>query len=193
MEVELRQTIVQRNSRIAELKETINARSKTCSALKRQLEAFTRDRHPLREIKDLEASTEKMDRTSEDSKKSASKEMAKLRIELAKRRADILFLEGELAEAKAAQSDPTTFHNEVESLEKTFDEKTTELEQRLLALYENIHTLSKEMFPEKDASIPSEWYVHSGVSLCRNWQMRWSVAAVGRVCLYRRLSSAAGI
>ena len=162
VEVELRQTIVQRDSRIAELKETINTRSKTCSALKRQLESFTRDRHPLKEIKDLDTSVEKMDRGSEDSKKtSSSKETAKLRIELAKRRADILFLEGELAEAKAAQSDPETFRHEVESLGKTLDEKTIELEQRLFALYENVHALSRKIFPEKDASIPSESYIHS--------------------------------
>eukprot|EP00210_Caulerpa_lentillifera_P009239 g8806.t1 len=128
VEVELRQMLGERDARISELKESLATQTKTSGSLKRQLDVYTK-RHGGSNIKhspNFQTPTAQncvnMSK-SEPEKKDSSKEVARLKIELAKRQADVLYLEGELAEAKASHFDPSSEQKDAQTIEHLVEEK----------------------------------------------------------------------
>eukprot|EP00210_Caulerpa_lentillifera_P008115 g7749.t1 len=128
VEVELRQMLGERDARISELKESLATQTKTSGSLKRQLDVYTK-RHGGSNIKHSPNSQTSTAQKcvnmykSEPEKKDSSKEVARLKIELAKRQADVLYLEGELAEAKASHFDPSSEQKDAQTIEHLVEEK----------------------------------------------------------------------
>lgn len=153
VEVELRQVINDRDGRITELKKSLDARSKTCHTLRKQLDVLTK-RHPgNKELVALQLPVRTAISVGENLKETKGdvpKETAKLRIELAKRKADILYLQGELAEAKAMHMDPSLIENGAEKQERGEEEKAV-LTGRLLELQEDIQATALEILPPSDS------------------------------------------
>lgn len=146
----------EREARISELKESLLAQSKASGSLKRQLEVYTkrpgRSNDNNRPTAQAPATRRSEDLTeSEPDKRSSTKDVARLRIELAKRQADILFLEGELAEAKASYFDPTRLQEEGEKIQQLTGEKNS-IRTKLYNLVNEVRETTRQIQVFKPSS-----------------------------------------
>jgi len=169
----------ERDARISELKESLVAQSKASGSLKRQLEVYTKRAGRSNESHRLSAQAlttlRSKDLTeNEPDKKSSTKDVARLRIELAKRQADILFLEGELAEAKASHFDPARSQEEGEKIQQVIDEKN-KIRTKLYNLINEVRETTRQIQVFKPSSslfeyelltLPDESACQDGVYCC---------------------------
>ncbi|GMH42030.1 hypothetical protein BSKO_09949 [Bryopsis sp. KO-2023] len=125
-ELELRQRLSERDHRISELKDALASKSRAYDQTKRQLEALQNrpkkagkyaNKEPPSNVASSEIQKGTFSRAFAPNAQ-GSEEAAKLRIDLSKRNADVLYLEGALAEAQATRLDPDSVDAEISRLKR---------------------------------------------------------------------------